>query len=64
IYDGQMYNYATIDHEEPMDFAVVEPVFPKFGEVLKMNQCGALAEIMEQLNAKAAAHGGLSEGKF
>uniref|UniRef100_A0A914I1W5 Uncharacterized protein n=1 Tax=Globodera rostochiensis TaxID=31243 RepID=A0A914I1W5_GLORO len=52
IYDQQMYNYATGNHYqqgEPMDFAVVEPVFPKFGEVLKKNKCERLAEMMEQL---------------
>uniref|UniRef100_A0A914H6N5 J domain-containing protein n=1 Tax=Globodera rostochiensis TaxID=31243 RepID=A0A914H6N5_GLORO len=63
IYDGQMYSYAMGDHqqEQPMDFAVVEPVFPKFGEVLKLNQCEGLAQMIEQL-AKAAAHGGLTKG--
>ncbi|KAI3416180.1 hypothetical protein GPALN_005726 [Globodera pallida] len=53
IYDQQMYNnYAPVNHYqqgegEPMDFAVVEPVFPKFGEVLKKNKCEGLAETME-----------------
>ncbi|KAI3420863.1 hypothetical protein GPALN_014481 [Globodera pallida] len=65
IYDQRMYSYATMDQEEPMDFAVVDPVFPKFGEVLKMNKCEGLIEKMGQLTANAAsAHGGLSkEGK-
>uniref|UniRef100_A0A914H5Z4 J domain-containing protein n=1 Tax=Globodera rostochiensis TaxID=31243 RepID=A0A914H5Z4_GLORO len=48
IYDGQMYSYAMGDHqqEQPMDFAVVEPVFPKFGEVLKLNQSSKLRCIL------------------
>ncbi|KAI3416423.1 hypothetical protein GPALN_005955 [Globodera pallida] len=60
-YDWQMYSYATMDQEEPMYFAVGEPVFPKFGEVLKMNQYDGLAVMMEQLAVNAAAYGGLSE---
>uniref|UniRef100_A0A183BNB2 J domain-containing protein n=1 Tax=Globodera pallida TaxID=36090 RepID=A0A183BNB2_GLOPA len=66
IYDQQMYNYATFDQEEPTDFAVVEePVFPKFGKLLKMNKCEGLAKMMEQLSVNAAAApGGLSDGKL
>uniref|UniRef100_A0A183CCS6 MYND-type domain-containing protein n=1 Tax=Globodera pallida TaxID=36090 RepID=A0A183CCS6_GLOPA len=60
-YDWQMYSYATMDQEEPMYFAVGEPVFPKFSEVLKMNQYDGLAVMMEQLAVNAAAYGGLSE---
>ncbi|KAI3414117.1 hypothetical protein GPALN_011580 [Globodera pallida] len=59
-------NFASAYHpqeEQPIAFAVVEPaVLPKFGEVLKTNKCEGLAEMMEQLNANAAAaNGGLSE---
>uniref|UniRef100_A0A914HRS8 J domain-containing protein n=1 Tax=Globodera rostochiensis TaxID=31243 RepID=A0A914HRS8_GLORO len=62
IYDGQMYNYATMDHEEPMDYAVVDPVFPKFGDVLEMNKCEGLTKKMEQLTVNAVvAHGVLSK---
>uniref|UniRef100_A0A183CRB1 J domain-containing protein n=1 Tax=Globodera pallida TaxID=36090 RepID=A0A183CRB1_GLOPA len=65
VYDQQMYIYATgvhHQHGQPMDFAIVEPVFPKFGDVLKMNKCEELAVMMEQLTVKAAAaHGVLSE---
>uniref|UniRef100_A0A914HF06 J domain-containing protein n=1 Tax=Globodera rostochiensis TaxID=31243 RepID=A0A914HF06_GLORO len=61
VYDQQMYIYATgVHHQQgqPMDFAVVDPVFPKFGDVLKMNKCEELALMMEQLTEKAAAaHG-------
>uniref|UniRef100_A0A914HQ80 Uncharacterized protein n=1 Tax=Globodera rostochiensis TaxID=31243 RepID=A0A914HQ80_GLORO len=64
-YDWQMYNFAAVDHhqlQQPMYYTVVEPVVPKFGEVLKMNQCDGLAVMLERLAVRAAsAHGRLSE---
>uniref|UniRef100_A0A183C1U2 DUF223 domain-containing protein n=1 Tax=Globodera pallida TaxID=36090 RepID=A0A183C1U2_GLOPA len=49
-----MYNFASGVHhqqEQPIDFVVGESVFFKFSEVLKMNKCEGVAEMMEQLTA-------------
>ncbi|KAI3413191.1 hypothetical protein GPALN_010692 [Globodera pallida] len=52
---SMLNNASSVHHQQ-------EPVFPKFGEVLKMTKCEGLAKSMEQLTVNAAAHGGLSEG--